>query len=416
MIFSRYLITLLFLTLTLLSNAQWTHVTTAPDGYINDIVIVQDTIYLAHGSHGVYRSPDNAQSWELLDEGLNNMQAKNIYQLLVMGDTLFAATVDGIYRSTDKGENWIKKSNGIQVGGGAIYAFTKSIYNHEGTLITGAFTGIYQSDDWGESWEVTNVSGSHVYPQVFTKHNGILFGARESNNTPYGYQSVDDGLTWTDMTIGQPTICFLSEPGRLWCGTIDGVWLSEDNGTTWEQRNNGLSLDPYSAGLIRVGDQLITSLKFGGSGVFRSFDDGHNWEDFSEGLGFFNIISKLVYNEGILYVVTSDGVWQRELNVTSASEYYQKTGKIQIQNYPNPFLVKTQISFMINEDRHIRLEILNNRGKVIYILVDGHLESGYYDSTWQGIDMKGNPVSSGLYFYRLIAGDEREVRRMVKVK
>ena len=210
---SYYLLLSVSLLTSFCSYAQWTLVSSAPAGYINDILIVQNTFYLAHGSAGVYRSTDNAQSWELLDQGLNNMQAKNVNQLLVMGDTIFAATVDGIYRSTDNGNNWQKKSTGIEVGGGALYAFTMSVYNHNGMLITGAYTGIYRSVDWGESWEATNITGDHVYPQFFVEHDGILFGARESINTPYGYQSTDGGLTWTDMTIGQPTICFLSEPG-----------------------------------------------------------------------------------------------------------------------------------------------------------------------------------------------------------
>ena len=397
-------------------QAQWIQVPNAPNGYINDIVVVGDTFYLARPSAGVYRSTDNAQSWELLDQGLNNMQAKGVNQLLVMGDTIFAATDDGIYRSTDTGINWDKKSNGIQVGGGALYAFAMSIYNHNGRLITGAYTGIYYSVDWGETWQLSNISGDHVYPQNIIDHSGILFAARESINTPYGFQSTDGGLTWSDMTIGQPTICFFSEPGKLWCGTIDGVWLSQDDGATWEERNNGLSLDPYSADIIRVGNQLITSLKFGGSGVYHSYDDGLNWEDFSEGLGFFTIISKFIYKDGILYVITSDGLWQREMNVTAVPEKGFPQNKIDIRNYPNPFTDQTRIDFTIDEAGPVRLEVLNNRGEIIYTMLDQFIAAGKHNIMWTGNSEKGILVPPGVYFYRLALGGEMVMGKMVKIK
>ena len=149
----------------------------------------------------------------------------------------------------------------------------------------------------------------------FTEHNGILFAARENINTPLGYKSTDNGITWQDLTeINFPSITFYSEPSLLWMGAIDGVWLSTDDGITWESRNNGLNLDPYSSSIIRINGVLVTSLKFGGSDMFRSFDNGLNWEHFSEGLPFINSIEKLIsYNSKIL-AATSEGLFQRNIS------------------------------------------------------------------------------------------------------
>jgi len=410
------LLLVVLLALSMDVDAQWTQVPSAPTGYINDIVIVNDTFWLAHGSAGVYRSVDNTLTWQLFNEGMTNTQSKQVNQLLVMGDTLFAATTDGIYRSVDNANSWQKKSNGIVVGNGATFAFTMSIYNFNGKLITGAYAGIYTSDDWGETWTATNQTGMHVYPQFFIEHNGIIFGARESINSPYGYQSMDGGESWSQMNISFPTICFMSEPGKLWAGTIDGVWLSEDDGATWEERNNGLSPDPYSAGLIRVNGQLITSLKFGGSGVYHSFDEGLNWEDYSDGLGFFTIISKLLTHDDLLYVISSNGLWQRDVMTTGVSSAENAANEILSQNTPNPFNQETTIGFQIRQAGKVRLDVYNQQGQFIKTLADQSLKAGNYYYSWDGKDQNGQPAIPGIYLYRLVTRDHSETGRMVKIR
>ncbi|MCB0804963.1 MAG: T9SS type A sorting domain-containing protein [Bacteroidales bacterium] len=394
--------------------AQWIQHPSAPTGYINDIVTQQDTIYLGHANQGIYQSKDNGITWVQLNNGLISTQAKQISQLLVKGDTIFAATTDGIYRSLDKGENWQKKSTGIFVGNGAIYAFAKSIYKHEGILITGAFTGIYRSSDWGETWEESNITGAHVYPQHIINHNGILFAARESINTPYGYQSTDGGITWTDMTIGQPTICFMSEPGKLWCGTIHGMWLSENDGATWENRSEGLPPDPYNAGIVRVGDQLISSLKFGGSGIYHSFDEGQNWENFGGGLTFMNIIGELVVQEGRILAISSNGLWEREIETTGDQEITISSAAI--HNFPNPFHNKTQFHFKITQPCFVHLEILDEQGIVVRTVVHQNLRKGNYTLSWDGNKDSGREARPGMYYYRFTKNNSSETGKLLKIQ
>jgi hypothetical protein len=129
----------------------------------------------------------------------------------------------------------------------------------------------------------------------FTVHNGMLFAARETINNPVGYQSTNNGVTWSTITTYNfPMITFFSEGTNLWAGTIDGVWLSTNSGASWIHRSTGLSPDPYSSSIIRVNGTLLTSLKFGGSGIYRSSNDGINWED-RTGLPF-QVRLLIVYN------------------------------------------------------------------------------------------------------------------------
>jgi len=177
---------------------------------------------------------------------------------------LYAATVDGIYKSTNNGTQWIKKSEGITIGPGALKEFCESIFEYDGVLFTGAFNGIYRSENEARNGNITNVSSTLVLAKNFTSHNGILFAARESINTPYGYKSFNSGATWESLTgMNFPSISFLSEFPKLWMSTIHGVWLSTDNGLSWEHRSNGLSPDTYNTSILSVKEKIITYLHTG---------------------------------------------------------------------------------------------------------------------------------------------------------
>ncbi len=402
------------------SYAQWVQMPSSPPLYINDVVQSDSVFYLAHGSHGVYKSTDGATTWQLISNGLITNQAKNVYQLLVKGNTIYAATVDGIYKSIDAGSNWVKKSNGINIGPGAIYEFTESIFEHDSSLFTGAWSGIYRSTDGAENWIITNVSGSGPGPKYFVNHSGTLFAARETNNSPYGYKSTDDGITWNPLTsISVPVITYLSESGRLWAGTIHGVWLSTNSGTTWEHRSNGLSPDPYSSSIIRVNGKLVTSLKFGGSGVFFSTDEGMNWEEISEGLPFLNTINKLIVYEDKIIAATSDGLWQRDTSevVTALEERNRLLVKFKLYpNYPNPFNPETVIRYQLPSSSAVNLDIYNLMGQKIKTLVSAKQSTGSYQVKWDGKNHAGIPVASGVYLYRLKANAGVQSKKMILMR
>lgn len=85
-------------------------------------------------------------------------------------------------------------------------------------------------------------------------------------------------------------------------------------------------------------------------------------------------------------------------------------------NYPNPFNPITEISFELPAPTHITLEIYNVLGQRVTTLHDGLLEAGEYLIQWDATDETGAQVSSGVYFYRLIAGDLIETKKMLLLK
>ena len=86
------------------------------------------------------------------------------------------------------------------------------------------------------------------------------------------------------------------------------------------------------------------------------------------------------------------------------------------QNFPNPFNPATQIRYYLNRDSDVRLAVYDVLGRQIAVLVDGKQSAGDRSVIWNGVDGAGNQVSSGVYFYELVAGDFVQTRKMVLLR
>ncbi|MCX6120641.1 MAG: glycosyl hydrolase family 28 protein [Ignavibacteriales bacterium] len=86
------------------------------------------------------------------------------------------------------------------------------------------------------------------------------------------------------------------------------------------------------------------------------------------------------------------------------------------QNYPNPFNPSTTILYEIPEATRVTLQIYNELGQRIAILVDGIFRAGQYGVVWNGRDTLGMQVPSGIYFYRLQVGSLFATRKMLLLK
>jgi subtilisin family serine protease len=84
--------------------------------------------------------------------------------------------------------------------------------------------------------------------------------------------------------------------------------------------------------------------------------------------------------------------------------------------YPNPFNPTTTIAFELRDPVHVNLSVFNVRGQLVKTLVDERRAAGPWSVKWNGADRFGARVSSGVYVYRLIAGDVQRSRKMVLIK
>jgi len=86
------------------------------------------------------------------------------------------------------------------------------------------------------------------------------------------------------------------------------------------------------------------------------------------------------------------------------------------QNYPNPFNPQTTIAFVLPESREVRLAVYSLDGSLVRVLVDGAQAAGPHTVVWDGLDSQGQGVASGAYFYRIEAGPDSQVRKMLLMK
>ena len=86
------------------------------------------------------------------------------------------------------------------------------------------------------------------------------------------------------------------------------------------------------------------------------------------------------------------------------------------QNYPNPFNAATTIKYSLQEKSNISLSVFNILGQKVATLIETSQPAGNYELTWNGLDYKGRPVSSGVYYYRLSTDGCAKTRKMLLLK
>jgi len=86
------------------------------------------------------------------------------------------------------------------------------------------------------------------------------------------------------------------------------------------------------------------------------------------------------------------------------------------QNYPNPFNPTTEISFSLPTNSYVELDIFNVLGQKVRSLVNQDMTAGDHVVQWDGRNSGGATVSSGVYFYRIAAGDFTDTKKMMMLK
>jgi hypothetical protein len=86
------------------------------------------------------------------------------------------------------------------------------------------------------------------------------------------------------------------------------------------------------------------------------------------------------------------------------------------QNTPNPFNPTTKVSFALPTASKVNLMVYNVLGQHVTTLVDAFMPAGYQEVIWDGTDKDGHTVASGVYFYKLRAGDFTDTKKMLMLK
>lgn len=101
--------------------------------------------------------------------------------------------------------------------------------------------------------------------------------------------------------------------------------------------------------------------------------------------------------------------------VAGASENLPKVYALE-QNYPNPFNPSTNIAFALPKAGKVEVSVFNVLGQKVNTLVSEELPAGNHTIVWDGRNGSGESVSSGIYFYRISAGDFTQSKKMMMLK
>jgi hypothetical protein len=136
------------------------------------------------------------------------------------------------------------------------------------------------------------------------------------------------------------------------------------------------------------------------------------------GEGFIGAIGAYVYlpSGNILICDVENGVFAFTVTPALASEVPVDAEFQLEQNFPNPFNPSTRIPFELTRGGRVRLEVYDVAGRRVRAVVDRELPAGLHEAEWDGRDDAGQSAASGVYFYRMHAGDRTETRRMVLLK
>ncbi len=108
---------------------------------------------------------------------------------------------------------------------------------------------------------------------------------------------------------------------------------------------------------------------------------------------------------GTILRTTNGGVFVKHINSKIPDRFSL------YQNYPNPFNPVTRIAFDIPKSSFVEFVVYNVLGKEVSTIVNEKLSAGRYEVNWNGSD-----YPSGVYFYRIEAGDFVDVKKMLLIK
>ena len=412
------------------------------------------------------RSTDGGTSWGA-DTRLTNNSAGSAYPSVTVSglvvNVVWEDNRDGndeIYykRSTDGGTSWgadtrltnnsaASERPSVTVSGSVVHVAWRDLRDGNEEIYYKRSTdgGI----SWGADTQLTSNSAISQYPSV------SVFGSvvhvvwrddRDGNYEIYYKRSTDGGLSWgadTRLTnnsaaSGLPSVSVSGSVVHIvWYDNRDENWeiyyiRSTDGGTSWGAdtrltNNTSVSLSPS----VTVSGSVVHVVWDDGRDgshpeiyYKRSTDGGTSWgADFRLTNNPANSFSPFVSVSGsVVHVVWRD---ERDGNFEI---YYKRDptgnpvgiinynseipGEFSLsQNYPNPFNPNTIINFQLSRFNFVSIKVYHVLGNEVSTLVNEKLNAGSYS-----ISFNGSNLSSGIYFYKLTAGDFSITRKMTLLK
>ena len=394
--------------LTSQCQAQWVKTNVPPIGQARPLAVFGANLFIATG-FGVFRSSDCGASWIEANAGLASPPVSSlvhIYDFAVSGTNIFAAAIPtGVFLSTDNGQSWKPVNSGL--GEDSMGVSTLAV---SGTYVfAGTLDGMFRSTNNGTNWEAAHAAlGSTPIITLLVFGTSLFAGVNEGVIC-----STDNGKSWKSAGLNRNGVMALAVSGTdLYAGTANGaVYRSIDSGASWALASDGLSTPSINCvGSIAVsGNMIFVGTDYGG--VFCSTDRGASWTAFNTGLTG-TIVYDLAVLDSNLFAGTDNGLFRRSLSESIGVSDFHSIDRPEMftlqQNFPNPFNPSTTIRYALPQRSHVILTVFNTLGQQITTLVDVVQDAGYHEARFGATGL-----ASGVYFYRLQAGEYVETKKLL---
>jgi len=450
----------------------WTQDLSAAGTVFNGCIVInpttQTTMYAGTAAAGVYKSTNGGANWTQVNTGLTSLIVWALAISPSNPNVLYCGTsAAGIFKTTDAGATWAPFSAGITQSPQAIQSIcinptdpnTVLIAVWDGNAALDATIGVFKTTNGGTLWASSNV-GFGANKNVLTiaanplKPNTVFAGTSfitpggTQTGPAYVYKSYDFGNTWANSSNGFGTTTTDIDPvrqlsfsgldtntwlaGRFFNTTNGGCWVTTNAGSSWVIKNGGFS--PTAPGsLIRsclINPTNNLEMYIGGDpttappgGVWRTTDGGNSWADFNGGsMPANNPVRALAFRVSDLTLFAGVGAASGTatgqiheytfppLGVSGQNNGVPKEFALK-QNYPNPFNPGTVIEYSIPKQAFVTVKVFDMLGREMKTLVNESKNAGSY-----ALNFDASSLSSGVYFYKIIAGDFTATKKMMLVK
>jgi hypothetical protein len=376
-------------------------------GVTHELAVI-DTLLFAAAEHGIFRSSDRGVTWS--PTGLSGSASG----FCAAGTELFAGSLTGeVLRSSDYGNSWTVAAAGLTGASVSLIASSGPL-----VFVGTSGAGSALSTDNGSTWTPTSMPQAFV--RCLTADGKSLYAGED----PYWYfdayhfgrlfRSTDNAANWDTVGVAEQVFnvrAFATVGTDLVAGGGIGVFRTSDGGAHWEHIDSGLTnTDVWALG---AKGSVLFAGTYGG-GVFKSTNGGTSWKPINDGLTDTNVTALAVSGDYLLAGTWGGGVFKRsltELDGVPPASLAATTAFSLEQNYPNPFNPSTTIQYALPRRSHVTLAVFNVLGQKVLDLVNGEIGAGSHE-----VQFNAGQLSSGVYFYRLQAGEFVQAKSLIVLR